>query len=84
MSRGNKKANDLTGHIGPNNISVVNLDAFNKIHGPQSKCTKRNTGFYDGLVSRGELNLDAIWHNETHRDRRKVWDQALGSKGGRT
>ncbi|KAF6812374.1 L-ornithine-N5-monooxygenase [Colletotrichum musicola] len=66
--------------VGPNDISVVNLDAFNKLHGPQTKVSKRNTGFYDGLVARGELNLDAIWHNETHRDRRKVWDQALGSK----
>ncbi|KAF6830293.1 L-ornithine-N5-monooxygenase [Colletotrichum plurivorum] len=66
--------------VGPNDISVVNLDAFNKLHGPQTKVTKHNTGFYDGLVARGELNLDAIWHNETHRDRRKVWDQALGSK----
>ncbi|OHF00837.1 L-ornithine-N5-monooxygenase [Colletotrichum orchidophilum] len=67
--------------VGPNDISVVNLDAINKIHGPQTKCTKHNTGFYDALVTRGELNLDSLWHNEVHRDRRKIWDQALGSKG---
>ncbi|TEA18151.1 Cytochrome P450 monooxygenase orf5 [Colletotrichum sidae] len=66
--------------VSPNDISVLNLDAFNKIHGPQSKCTKRNTGMYDGLETKGELNLDAVWDNEAHRDRRKVWDQALGSK----
>ncbi|KAI3534291.1 L-ornithine-N5-monooxygenase [Colletotrichum filicis] len=66
--------------VGRNDISVVNLDAITKIHGPQTKCTKRNTGFYDALRTKGELNLDSLSHNEVHRDRRKVWDQALGSK----
>ncbi|TID03657.1 Tryprostatin B 6-hydroxylase [Colletotrichum higginsianum] len=66
--------------VGPNDMSIVNLDAFSKIHGPQAKSTKHNTGFYDELVTNGELNLDSLWHNEEHRDRRKVWDQALGSK----
>ncbi|GKT54529.1 cytochrome P450 [Colletotrichum tofieldiae] len=64
---------------GPNDISIVNLEAFANIHGPQTKCTKRNTGFYDASVAKGELNLDALWHNEQHRDRRRVWDQALGT-----
>ncbi|KAL2879326.1 hypothetical protein SGCOL_005454 [Colletotrichum sp. CLE4] len=57
----------------------VRVDAINKIHGPQTKCTKRNTGFYDALRTKGELNLDSLSHNEVHRDRRKVWDQALGT-----
>ncbi|KAK1484284.1 L-ornithine-N5-monooxygenase [Colletotrichum cuscutae] len=50
--------------VGPNDISVVNLDAITKIHGPQTKCTKRNTGFYDALRTKGELNLDSLSHNE--------------------
>ncbi|KXH31815.1 L-ornithine-N5-monooxygenase [Colletotrichum simmondsii] len=58
--------------VGPNDISVVNLDAITNIHGPQTKCTKRNTGFYDALRTKGELNLDSLSHNEVHRDRRKV------------
>ncbi|KAF9873728.1 cytochrome p450 [Colletotrichum karsti] len=66
--------------VGPNDISIVNLDAFSKLHGPQAKATKRNTGFYDALIAKGELNLDAISDNEMHRDRRRVWDQALGTK----
>ncbi|KAJ0329441.1 hypothetical protein COL5a_003999 [Colletotrichum fioriniae] len=49
---------------GPNDISIVDLDAINKIHGPQTKCTKRNTGFYDALRTKGELNLDSLSHNE--------------------
>ncbi|OHW99436.1 cytochrome p450 [Colletotrichum incanum] len=65
--------------IGPNDISIVNLEAFTNIHGPQTKCTKHNTGFYDVAAAKGELNLDSLWHNEQHRDRRKVWDQALGT-----
>ncbi|KAL0935946.1 cytochrome p450 [Colletotrichum truncatum] len=66
--------------VGPNAISVVNLDAFNKIHGPQAKSSKRGSGFYDSLVSFGERNLDVILDNDEHRDRRKIWDLALGTK----
>ncbi|KAJ0164272.1 hypothetical protein CTA2_1380 [Colletotrichum tanaceti] len=61
-------------------ITTVNLDAFSKIHVPQAKSTMHNTGFYDELATTGELNLDTLWHNEEHRNRRKVWDQVLASK----
>ncbi|KAK1976881.1 L-ornithine-N5-monooxygenase [Colletotrichum cereale] len=65
--------------VGPNDISIVNLEAYAQIHGPQSRCTKRDTVVYDGAITKGELNLDSLWHNEQHRDRRKVWEQALGT-----
>ncbi|EQB49466.1 hypothetical protein CGLO_11204 [Colletotrichum gloeosporioides Cg-14] len=67
--------------LGPNEISVSDIDTYIKFHGPQSKVTKRWTGFYGALASKHELNLDAIWANEAHRDRRRVWDTALGTKG---
>ncbi|KAF4817324.1 Cytochrome P450 monooxygenase FCK2 [Colletotrichum tropicale] len=66
--------------LGPNEISVSDIDTYIKFHGPQSKVTKRWTGFYGALASKHELNLDAIWENEAHRDRRRVWDTALGTK----
>ncbi|KAJ0382269.1 hypothetical protein COL922a_012916 [Colletotrichum nupharicola] len=66
--------------LGPNEISVSDIDTYIKFHGPQSKVTKRWTGFYGALASEHELNLDAIWENEAHRDRRRVWDTALGTK----
>lgn len=76
-----KNRQSLTLISGPNEISVSDIDTYIKFHGPQSKVTKRWTGFYGALASKHELNLDAIWENEAHRDRRRVWDTALGTKG---
>ncbi|ROT36739.1 cytochrome P450 [Sodiomyces alkalinus F11] len=66
--------------MGPNQISIVNLDVFNKIHGPQTRCSKKHAGTYDINRFRGEYNLDTLTDNALHRDRRKVWDQALNTK----
>lgn len=32
---------------------------------------------YDSLTVNGETNLDAIWDDKLHRDRRALWDKSL-------
>ncbi|KAI5460133.1 L-ornithine-N5-monooxygenase [Mariannaea sp. PMI_226] len=66
--------------IGPNEISILNADAYEKVHGYRTKCSKKDTGVFDSLTYKGEHRLVSITDHTQHRKRRKIWDQSLNKK----
>lgn len=64
--------------LGPNNISINNVEALQMIYGGHSSCTKPPSYLIGGLVS-----VQSERDPHRHRLRRAVWDKALGSNGGR-
>jgi hypothetical protein len=65
---------------GPNELVLLRTDAIDKVHGANSKCTKRGTRA-DNFTYHGVRNLDSMVDRDEHRWRRQVWDKAFGTKG---
>ncbi|KAH8812322.1 cytochrome P450 [Xylogone sp. PMI_703] len=65
--------------IGPSELMIMSLDAQQKIHGAQSRCSKRET-FFEVIGYKGSPNLNSMGNREEHRWRRQVWDKAMNSQ----
>lgn len=63
-------------YLGPNNLSINNVEAIQAIYGSHSHCTKPPSYLIGGLVS-----VQSERDPHRHRVRRAVWDKALGSNG---
>lgn len=62
---------------GPNEVTMFNPEAFLKVYGPESRCTK--SIFYD--APRPFTSVVNQRDTQTHARWRKVWDQAFNQKG---
>ncbi|EHA51871.1 cytochrome P450 3A24 [Pyricularia oryzae 70-15] len=66
--------------IAPNELMVMAPEALSKVQGMTSKCSKKNTGIFDILHSKGDRMIVALLEKDEHIARRKIWNQALDTK----
>lgn len=62
--------------VGPNEVTVFGLDAYNTVHGSDSQCGR--AAYYD--IVHPMVSLDTTRDEKIHAYRRKVWDQAFSIK----
>jgi cytochrome P450 len=61
--------------VGPNEISITDPEYIATIHGNKSRFPKGP--WYDHMVPHSPPSLIAILPYDTHKSRRKVWDETL-------
>ncbi|PMD33323.1 cytochrome P450 [Hyaloscypha variabilis F] len=64
--------------VGPNELSIRNVETLLAVNGPGSKCTKGT--FYEPLSEQGEYALAVTRDKAHHKQRRQVWEKAFNSK----
>jgi hypothetical protein len=62
---------------GPNEISMLHIDAMKIVHRTQIECSKKNNAAYEAWTFKEEANLNSVSDHSEHRHKRKIWDQAL-------
>lgn len=62
---------------GPNELSIFTPQAYNVLHGSQSKCTK--AAWYD--VLKPNHTMHSTRDKAVHVRQKRVWDQAFSQKG---
>ncbi|KAG9378273.1 CypX Cytochrome P450 [Pyrenophora tritici-repentis] len=61
---------------GPNEVTIFGAEAFHKVHGPESTCSR--AAYYDLLHPM--VSLDTTRDSAIHSHRRRIWDQAFSIK----